>query len=435
MGLMSLIEDMEEVPHPQFGWWEERFILASSSSTAYNAAGPFASNVDGSDLTAAGWSQAIGDTIRISVADASLYKQRDNIRMFNVPTTGTAVDITGIVLSVETDSDEYIVIRLTTAVTNALNNSTANSLNVLVSGTSSAEGSRSTRGTYKFPTEVSNYTQIFKTTVGPFTRNAIKEPLRFESEGVYKKTTKDALIDHMTRMEQACFWGTRRSTLVQNEDGDTVPERETGGVKYFLDQWDKGNIANGGLFDYRPGGTDMTAITWAQVQADTTGTYDDKRVLRINGTVTEDDFMEKIIARAFFRTGNLGFQKLVFGGSGFMSVFNRFVKMQGIITVQQNNKEETYGMEVTKWKSLHGELLFSTHPLFNENHFQKYSGFIIDLGSIGWHPFQDSDTTKIDNIQANDVDGRKDMWITEGGLELKMPERHLYIEGLKGIDT
>lgn len=427
MGLMSLIEAMEEVPTNPFGWWEERYQLPhSNTAVAGNGAGPFTDSA-GTGKTAGGWTATVGDSIRIYVDDASLFKVRDNVTVFAAPTTTSTAAVKGIVTAIETTSAEYLTVRVTKTVANLLNDATGLDLDALVTGTSSAEGARSKTGTYKFPISVSNFTQIFRTTVGPFTANAIKTPLRFDDTGHYKKTSKDALIDHMTRMEQACFWGERRETTVTNEDGDSVPERETGGVLHFLEQWELGNTGNGGLWDYRPSGADLTATAW--------NANDDKRVLRINGSVSEEDFMEDVVARAFFRTGNTGFEKIVFGGSGFMSAFNNYVRNASLVTTQLNSKEDTYGMELTKWKTIHGTLLFSTHPLFNENSFFKYNGFVLDLGSIGWHPFQDRDTELLKNRQANDYDGRKDEWLTEGGLELKFPERHLYIEGLNAITT
>jgi hypothetical protein len=37
------------------------------------------------------------------------------------------------------------------------------------------------------------------------------------------------------------------------------------------------------------------------------------------------------------------------------------------------------------------------------------------------------------NRQNNDEDGRKDEFLGEGGLVVKAPENHMYLEGITGV--
>lgn len=434
-GLLSLAEDQEEVTLNPFGWNEERYILLRGVTASANAAGPFTdtSNVD---KTAAGWSAALGATVRIHVVDASVFQVRDTVQILAANGTASSkLDIYAIVLAVETDTDEYITVRLTSAVTNALNDTTNNSLGVLVTGSSSAEGERAIpRGKYKFPTEISNYTQIFRTTIGPFTANAMQTPMKFDDSGMYKKTAKDAMIDHMTKMEQATFWGQRRTVTVTNTDGESVPERETGGLHYWMKQWEKQNISNGGTFDYVPGASDITSTSVFPTAGDPTFGSDDKRVLHIDGSINRRQW-NAIVEHMFIKTGNSGCQKLFFGGYGLLSVLNDYFEKAGVKTDKMNSKEETYGLEFTRWNTIHGEVLFKSHPLFNENPDMKYTGFSIDLGSLGWHDFKGRDSEIREHVEANDYDGRKDEWLGEGGIEVKFPERFMYIRSLQSITT
>lgn len=436
-GLLSLMEDMEDVALNPFGWFEERWILPRDVTVAANAAGPFTdtSNVD---KTSGGWTSAAGTTVRVSVVDASKFRVRDVVQITDVPGTASSVkQFRGIVAVAETTTDEYIDVVLTETVTNALNDSTANALGVLIVGSASGEGERSVRkGQYKFPTEISNYTQIFRTTIGPFTRNAMGTSMKFDSEGHYKKTAKDAMIDHAVRMEQATFWGQRISTTTVNDDGETVPLRTTGGMKYFIEQWELQTIAvNGGAFDYgEAGATSVAGTATFPTAGDPTIGDERKRNWRGLGSITRSQF-DTLVATSFRFCGNQGFQKLIFGGYGFLSVINDYLRREGVKMDKMNSKEETYGLEFMRWSTVHGEWLFKSHPLFNENPDLKNSGFVVDLGSIGWHDFVGADSEIREHIEANDYDGRKDEWLGEGGVELKFPERFAFIGGLTQITT
>jgi hypothetical protein len=56
----------------------------------------------------------------------------------------------------------------------------------------------------------------------------------------------------------------------------------------------------------------------------------------------------------------------------------------------------------------------------------------IDLNNVAYRPLagngESRDTQVITNIQNNDVDGRKDMILTEAGLEIQLPETHAVLK-------
>lgn len=431
MGLLSLMEDGEPIPFEDFGWWEDRFKMPFSPTTSANAAGPYtttsgANGAVGVDQTAAGWSAAVGATIRIRVVDATQFRVRDVVLARNSPGTASSyVDIQGIVDVVWT-AYNTIDVRLTRAVANALNNTTANALNVYYVGGASVEGGFSKLGGYNFPLKVTNYLQVSRTAIGPWSAKAIKVPQTFDKSGVYRDDLKKSHIRHMIGLELNTFWGQYgMQTVTDPDDGVAKPEYTSGGLLDYLRQWELGNTTNLGRYNYRPGGSDITASDWK--------TEDLKRIINLNGaTVTKKQF-NRLIAMAFRYTADTQFEKLVCCGQGFLQIFNEFCEKNSIKTVSINSKEDTYGMQMVKWETTNGDLYFKCHPLFTENPMTNYSAMILDMGSLKFHTAQDRDSQLLTNRQANDFDGRKDEILTECGMEINFPERFMYIDNLGGI--
>ncbi len=431
MGLLSLADEAEQVDKQEFGWNEDRFVLPTSKSVAANAAGCFtdltgAAGAPGADLTSGGWSQAVNTQIRIKVQNAAQFRTRDVIWMKDVPGTASSLKQINAVVDAVWPVQNTIDVHLIVAVTNALNDSTTVGIAVDFVGSASVEGGFSKLGGYQFPITPTNYTQTFRTVVGPFTRAALKAGQKFDSTGVYQTAAKQAHIRHMIALEFNAFFGVRGSNLVYDgDDGVTKTEKTSGGLLYFLRQWELGNISNGGIVDYRPGGSDITASDWK--------TEDLKRIISLNGaTVTKDQF-DRLIQMVFRYNSDTSWERLCVCGAGFLGLFQRFAEKNSIKVVEINSKENTYGMTMTIWHTAWGDLYFKVHPLFTENPRFTNSAFFTDMGSIKYHSLTDSDTELLDNRQANDYDGRKDEWLTEYGLEFNFPERHMFVDNCGGI--
>ena len=56
-------------------------------------------------------------------------------------------------------------------------------------------------------------------------------------------------------------------------------------------------------------------------------------------------------------------------------------------------------------------------------------GLVIDPANIRYAYLEGRDTKLETNIQANDLDGEIDQYLTECSLELKLPSTHLVIKG------
>jgi hypothetical protein len=434
MGLLSLMENREEVDKQTFNWFEDRHVFATGTTAQANSAGPFtdtdgASGAVGTDKTSGGWSgTANSTTVRIKLATGQVDRFRvdDIVRVHKANGTASSIKDFTIRITAVWTAQNTIDGTFIESVANILNSTANNGLTITSIGSAAMEGGYTKEGGYTFPIEPGNYTQIFKGAVGPFSRNALKMGQKFDKTGVYMEYATKAHLRIMELMEKATMFGVRNTTTATDAVDSKVKTIKTfGGIKWFLNEYELGTTGNGAHVTYRPGGSDITGSAW--------DASEEKRILKFSGgTVTRNEF-DDIIRRAFLRCSNSSFEKLVVCGSKFLQVFNRFAEANSIKTVQLNSKEDTYGMSVTKWDSPWGTLYFKTHPVFIQHPILNNDAFIIDVGSLGYVPFQDSDLDLYKNRQDNSFDGRLDEWLGEFGLEVNFPERNLYIENLAGI--
>lgn len=433
-GLLSLTsnnkmsdEDMAS-DKPEFGWHEDRGDTFEYETAAANAAGPFtdtdgANGAAGTDKTTGGWNLAIGDIFRVQLEPFQTIQPKDVLQIADVPVAGaTTTFIQGIVSAVYEDTG-CIDVEVTEAYLDLLNTGGSNGLKLVTVGSANAEGSNSGQGFMTYPIDPSNYTQIFKNPFG-FSRTALKAGMKWDKTGAYKEAAKKNSIKHMVSLEYANFFSQRSKTTVI-EDGESKTRRTMGGIMWYLQQYEKGSEANGGKFDYRPNGDDVSAGDWK--------TEENKRIINVNGTCTKKE-MNMLLERAFRYTNEETFEKLILCGGGLLSVLNEFVDGESVKQTELNSKEDKYGMNVTSWVTPHGTLHFKDHPLMTQTSMYRNSGFILDVGNLKYTPLQDSDTDLLKNQQPRGHDGRKDVWLTEAGLEVWYPESHMFISNLTGIE-
>ena len=184
-----------------------------------------------------------------------------------------------------------------------MNTTAANGLEILVIGSSFAEGIVDiSNAIYNLPVELGNYTQIFRT---PFSISgtALKTSARFDETGVYKDMAKEHSVYNMIEIERAIMFGTK--TLYT---GGATPQRTTGGILWFLQQWEVGTVY---------GNTAATADT-----------DDNKRIIaNAAGTLGEKQY-DGLTERVFRVTNNNVNEKLCFCGSGFLSVVNQLYQVE-----------------------------------------------------------------------------------------------------------
>jgi len=117
-----------------------------------------------------------------------------------------------------------------------------------------------------------------------------------------------------------------------------------------------------------------------------------------------------------------------------MSLFNKlgdgvgFVgdTMSSKVPYQFDRSQGSFGHKITKIETIHGDIAMVREPLFRG----LASEFmcLVDLDHVSYRPLVGNgvnrDTSIETNVQAPDEDLRKDMILTEAGLEISIPETH-----------
>lgn len=251
---------------------------------------------------------------------------------------------------------------------------------LFVIGQSSAEGSLSKVARSSNPTKVTNYTQIFKTSVEASGTHLHSDQFTTPHDWEYQQ--KKAGIEHNKDLELTAWFG-------KPSEAGTPPKRTSGGVFHFATS----------------------------------------NILGAGGTLTEPELYQGL--RPAFRYGSK--TKVGFGSMLVIDVLNGFPRAK--LQVQQASNPDTYGIRVFTYISPHGTLRVVSHPLFEG---AVYSGFlaILDMDQIKYRYLANSrgsrDTSLERNRQENDRDGLKDEYITEAGLEFGQAKTHAVITGITG---
>ena len=120
-----------------------------------------------------------------------------------------------------------------------------------------------------------------------------------------------------------------------------------------------------------------------------------------------------------------------------LPVVSHFNKLGGFIASSMGNEERynferstgSFGHKVMKIETVHGDCTIVKEPLFRNN----ASGHMcfVDLDHVSYRPLVGNgvnrDTSITTNVQQADEDLRKDMILTEAGLEVSLPETHALI--------
>lgn len=237
------------------------------------------------------------------------------------------------------------------------------------------------------------YCQIFKTAIQLFSGTALATRYRGRPDE-YRRVWADKLMEHKMDIEHAMLFGVGSS----NESG-SGPVRYTHGMVPYTEA--NGKVMN---FDYSSSTYDDFLDQMQVFFAPETGNSGDKLVLTSRKILA---WLQKLSAS----TG--GFLKNTVGGN---SQYNLDVQ----------NIQGQFGHSVTKINTIFGNLHFVAEPLFRNQ--DEDIALAIDLANVKYRPLAGNgvsrDTHIMTNIQNNNVDGRKDMVLTEAGLEISLPETH-----------
>lgn len=289
-----------------------------------------------------------------------------------------------------------------------------------VIGSAYAEGSTSgsARG-MSYPCSIMNQTQIFKEPY-EFTGSALKMDLKFDSTGPYAEKAQEACRDHMVKIEKTLLFGQRSTTF--DDAGKEI--RTMSGILEFLKLWDKG--ATGLKID----GSAYAPYDFKDESIDDTDS--EKRYIANASGQVSIDRLERWLSNINLYHDSKTTDRLCLCGSGVVLAMSQMMRDQGSYTWEKG--QDWMGVKCNRLITAMGDVIFMTHPLFNENPLYRNSALFLDIWSLNFRPLQDRDTKIIKNIQANDEDVRRDQWITEGTLEFWKPMNHLFVENFSVYD-
>lgn len=221
-----------------------------------------------------------------------------------------------------------------------------------------------------------NYTQIFRTPVS-FSNTELATELYGGKDRAYQRRKK--ALEHKRDIARAMYFGVRKEDTT-----GTTPRRTMGGLLSFM--------------------TESTAFD--------------------NSTqpLTYANF-NKFVAQPVFSHGSK--DKLLIAGPYLMNAINAWAEAKLVTEV---DPAATYGIRVKNLITGYGDLKVIYDPLLADGYHTGY-GMVIDTDNVRYSYLQGRDTKLNTNIQAPDVDGVIDEYITECSLEVKLPKTHLLITG------
>lgn len=262
----------------------------------------------------------------------------------------------------------------TLTVTRAYGETSAAAINdddkVVILGNANLQGSGAPAEKYATLTAAYNYTQIFKT---PFAVTNTLDATELYGMSELTRLQAHKGVEHAESVEYSFLFGERKL-----DTSGAQPLSTTRGILKFL-----------------AGGTNATQISKS------TGTQKDL-----------DGFFEKV-----FTNGSS--KRVWFCSPGMITWVNQLA--QGKVQIISAS-EQTFGLDIMRYQTPHGTMDMVLHQML-VNGYADYS-FALDMEHVYYRPLKGRDTKLMTNIQNNDEDGRRDMYQTEAGLELRLPDVH-----------
>lgn len=385
----------EKVDDPIFHWWTK--LLPSQAGTV--TAGEAYLNVNNSgDVVAKG--TAAGITIYFKMSASDLTHFRVGHQVLCRDASQYDVDFNGLVTSVNT-AQTNIGVKLIEADDNSAGAYGAHTVDrVLIVGNANAEGANMPDAISYDPTEWSNYTEIFRTSLS-ITRTARLTRLR--TGDAYREAKRECLELHSIEMEKAFLWGFKWSGTGDNGK----PKRTTMGLVRAIQSGDLDGTNTGVINSFKVN-DDFSGDTWLQTGKDWL-----------------DYYLEQM-----FRYGKS--EKLAFCGSGALLGLNQLAETYG--TIQITPKTKAYGLAVNEWITPFGTLDLVTHPLFSFEATNRHSMVIFEPAGLRYRYVSDtvfmSEKSEQQNTGWTRRDGTDEEYLTEAGLEYHHPNGWGYLNGV-----
>jgi hypothetical protein len=251
------------------------------------------------------------------------------------------------------------------------------------------------------------YAQIFKTVVPLFSGTSLATRYRGDANE-YMRVYQEKLMEHKMDIENALLFG-----YGVTDESSTDAARKTWGILPYTEIY--GRVKT---FTYASSGYDDFVDAMSDIFDAESGAGGSKMVLASRSIM---NWLNKLGGSSFL--GNTMSAGVGAAATGVPTSSNYGVSID-------KGQSLFNGVNVTQVDTLYGTLNFVMEPLLRgpwANH-----AIVVDLNNVAYRPLagngESRDTQIITNIQNNDVDGRRDMILTEAGLEIQLPETHAILK-------
>lgn len=315
-----------------------------------------------------------GTSIVVASGKGGYFRKGDVIKSL---ATGEVIFVSSV------SSDTLTVIR---GIGSSAINDLGDTTTLLIIGNANQEGAtgRDVKSSQKNP--MYNYTQIFRWPYG-ITGTLDNSELYGGNDFAYQ--ARKGGVEHKKQIEASFLFGERAeaTTAVKGGDGKT-PIRYTGG-----------------FFE------------------------------KVTTNVTTQQTLSMSVLETFIRTGFRygGTGKLLFASRPIMSYINQIA----VAKIQALVGDKSFPLVLSEYLSPHGKLYLIEHRQLEGTgaNNQAYQGWaaLVDMDSVWYRYLQNRDTKVRTNIQANDVDGRQDEYISECGLMTIQTQHHSVLNNVQAF--
>lgn len=236
------------------------------------------------------------------------------------------------------------------------------------------------------PTEIYNYTQIFRTPV-QIGRTDKLSALNFTPGSDEERLLKEAGYDHLLSQEMAFWYGRRNEAAAIDSSG--TRQRSTGG----LFQWVTTNV------------TDISGA----------------------GGILTETLLDSFAEQAFDRGSA---EKILFCAPRVLGKINALAKDKIRIS---NMNENRYGLDLAEYMTSFGKFLLVPTRHFGRTGLSSTfasQAVAVDPEQVKYAYLGQSENELKMNIQENDRDGFKHEWLAECGLQVTNETSHAVLKGV-----
>lgn len=398
--LTAMMSKMKSEPTdtPRFEWWTK--TLPSQRATV---TGVFTDVALGTAYTSGG---VAGSVLYIKMSAADIVHFRAGHQVLLRDASDFTVDVNAKVTAVTANGvNSFITVRLLEADDNSSHSHDLSDCDTcVIIGNINAEGAAMPSAISYDPTELYNYTQIFRTPLS-ITRTAQKA--KPKTGDAYKEMKREALELHGIEMERAFLFGIK----TQRTGDNGKPERTTEGLISCV----RNNNATNGVSDFS-----------------LSSTYSGKAWVDDGGG---EAWLDTILMNLFLYGRET---KMVYCGNGALLGINKLAKANTHFEISSTTIG--YGIKVREWITPYGTIMLKTHPLFNYEPSLQYSMLAFEPENLNYRFIDDTTffgeggKTAATGTNGGRIDGLNEEFLTEAGLEYHHPYTAGFFNGV-GLDN